>query len=359
LFEFKPDCEDALKRHEAWWSGAVIDRALTTIEFPRPEPERVPAPESRQADLRSRWLDAGFQAESACAGAANTVYYADALPVRVPGLGPEILAAFCGAPLVFGETTSWSEPILTDLGPESADKVRLDTDGFYFRKVMELIDAYVEISGGRFIVGYPDLHSGADTGAALREPQELCIDMIERPGEVKRLCERLTDDYLTVYEAFHARLSRAGMPSTTWLHGTCRGRFDVASNDFSCMVSDAMFDKTFLPLVARECARMDHTIYHLDGPQALRYLDRLMEVPGLDAIQWVPGAAQHDWRLWVDVYRRIQAREKSFVVYLNAGDVGEFTSLVRPEGAWLHVSGVKGAEEADAVLGVVEQWTGS
>ncbi|HUT23316.1 MAG TPA: hypothetical protein VM492_03120 [Sumerlaeia bacterium] len=356
MFEFKPDYEEARKRIEAWWDCEVIDRALTLIAFSKPENERVPFPAKRHATLRERWFDTDFNADCAFAAAANTIYYADALPIQHPNLGPEVFSAFYGCDLEFSEGTSWSVPILEDWDSEAVARLRLDANNVYYRKIMEMTDAYLERADGRFIVGYTDLHVGGDAIAAFRDPQALCLDVLERPDEVRALCERITDDFLALYDRYYEKLSAAGMPSTTWLNLTCDGKYHVPSNDFSCMISDKTFEDVFLPGIERECAHMDRNIYHLDGPGALRFLDRLMDVPKMYAIQWVPGAGHDDWHDWIRVYQRIQARRRAFQVWLPAKDLDEFFTHLRPEGACLCVGGISNQEEADAVLRKIARW---
>ena len=180
--------------------------------------------------------------------------------------------------------------------------------------------------------------------------------MLFNATEIKTLNDRLTNDYFRVYDQFHVKLSAAGMPSASWLPGVCKGKLHIPSNDFSCMVASEMFEDVFLPGIERECAYMDRNIYHLDGPNALRYLDRLMEIPNLHAIQWVPGAGQDDWHQWIDVYQRIQARKKAFTLYLPVGDLEEFMGCVRPEGAWITLMGIADREEADAALRLISRW---
>lgn len=114
MFDFKPDYEAVRSRYLAWWDGALVDRPLVSIYLAKPPDEQVPVPRRQQGSLRDRWLDATYQAERAYAETANTIYYADALPVRFPNLGPDIFAAFYGCDLQFGEATSWSVPFLQD-----------------------------------------------------------------------------------------------------------------------------------------------------------------------------------------------------------------------------------------------------
>lgn len=356
MFEFKPDYEDVAKRYDAWWDCEVLDRPLVSIYLGKPESEQIPVPEKTHATLRERWLDFDYQVERACAEVANTIHYADALPVRYPNLGPEIFAAFYGCELEFGEMTSWSKPILESWDAADVDKIKLDVNSFYFKKIMELTDAFIEVARNKFIVGYTDLHPGGDAIAAFRDPQQLCMDILFHGAEIKSLSERLTNDYFTVYDLFHAKLSAAHMPSTSWLPGICKGRYHIPSNDFACMIADDMFEEIFLPGIERECAYMDRNIYHLDGPNALRYLDRLMDIPNLHAIQWVPGAGREDWHDWIDVYRRIQARKKAFTLYLPVADLDEFMERLRPEGAWLTLTGVANQDQADAALKKLQRW---
>jgi hypothetical protein len=356
MFAYKPDFEEVAARYDAWWNGAVLDRPLVSIAFAKLPAEQVAPPAKTHATLRDRWLDAAHRAAVAAASARNHVFYADALPVFHPNLGPEVFSAYYGCKLEFGETTSWSVPCLSDWSDASVERLTLNLDGFWFRETLKAMDALIEAGRGRFLVGYTDLHPGIDAIAAFRNPQELCLDMLEVPDRIKALADRVTEDFLRVYEIFHGRLQAAGMPSTTWLPAICRGRYHVPSCDFSCMVSDALFDEIILPVIVRECARMDRSIYHLDGPQALRFLDRLMDVPTIQAIQWVPGAGRDEWHAQIPVYRRIQQRGTSFIAYVPAQDIEEFTRLFRPEGVWLSVGGVTDQAEADAALAVVKRW---
>jgi len=356
MFEFKPDYEEAKKRIDAWWECEIIDRAMTYITFPKPESERIPLPRKQHATIRDRWLDTEYRAECAYAYAANTVHYADAMPVQWPNLGPDIFAGFYGCDIEFGESTSWSVPNLHDWSPESVAEIQFDPDNFWFKKIMEMIDAFLEVGKGKFIVGYTDIHPGADALAAFRDPQNLCLDMILHPDEVKSLLARITDEFLDIFDMFNDKLTAAGMPSSSWMNIICDGKMHIPSNDFSCMISDRMFEEIFLPELRRECQHMTRNIYHLDGPGALRFLDKLLEIPEIHAIQWVYGAGQGTWRDWIDVYKRIQAAGKGFPVYIAASDLDDFMTCCRPEGVWLVVHGVADKEEADRVLKKITRW---
>lgn len=357
MFELKPDFDQVLERYEAWWDCQIIDRPLVSISFPKPASEQVSVPESNHASFRDRWLDTDFVVERTNALLSNTVHFADALPVAYPNLGPEIFSAFYGCPLHFGDHTVWSEPILKDWDEEEAAGLNIDENGFYYSKIVELYDALVEAGKDKFIVGYTDFHPGGDAIAAFRDPQRLCIDTLERPGEIKKLCDRITDDFLRVFDQFHRKIIADGMHSSTWLPAACKGKFHVPSNDFSCMISTEMFEELFVPGIIRECKHMDRNIYHLDGPQALRHLDLLLAIPEIHAIQWVPGAGQEHWGNWIEVYQKIQNAGKALCLNLPAGDIEKFCELFRPEGVWLTLTGIPDEDVADAVLKRIAKWT--
>lgn len=358
MFELKPDFEDVLNRFEAWWDCEIIDRPLVSIAFPEAEQSRAPVPVKSHKNHRDRWMDTEYMVKTAEARLRNTVHFADQLPIAWPDLGPEIFSAFYGCEMEYGENTAWSKPMLSDLSNDSIAGLKLNKNSFYFKKLMEMTDALVEAGKGVFIVGYTDLHGGGDAIAALRDPQELLVDTIERPELVKSLCERITTGFLEVYDILHEKLSSAGMPSTTWLPATCKGKYHVPSNDFSCMISDAMFKDLFLPGIVRECRHMDRCIYHLDGPQALRYLDLLLEIPEIHAIQWVPGAGRDDWRKWIDVYRRIQNKKKAMQINnVHVRDLSLLFESLDPRGVWISsVSGVSNLKEAESALARIARW---
>ncbi|MDA0322983.1 MAG: trimethylamine corrinoid protein 2 [Verrucomicrobia bacterium] len=359
MFELKPDFEEVLNRYESWWDCAVVDRPLVSMTFALPQSERVKVPQKQHATFRERWTDTEHIVAQTEARLRNTAHFADSLPVAWPNLGPEVFSAFYGCEMEYGAHTAWSKSILTDWSDESVEKLRLDKSSFYFHKLIEMTEAFIEAGKGKFIVGYTDLHGGGDAIAAFRDPQELLIDTMEHPNDIKRLCDRITADLLEVYDHFHEILSAAGMPSTTWLPATCKGKYYVPSNDFSCMISDAAFEELFVPGIIRECQHMDRCIYHLDGPQALRYLDRLLEIPEIHAIQWVPGAGQDYWADWIEVYQRIQNKKKALQLpAVPLEDLDRLFEVLSPQGVWISsVPGVSSQQEAEAALHKIAKWT--
>ena len=355
MFEFKPDYEQSKERIDAFWQCELIDRPVVQFGLSKPPEERVPVPVSGYATPADRWLDTEYQTELKLAQLANREFLGDTMPVAYPNLGPEVFSSFYGCPIRFGDYgTSWTEPILDDWS--QAAELQLDWESPTMLKLHEMTDALLEAGKDRFITGMTDWHPGGDAIAAIREPQELAADMLLYRDEVKALLARFETDYFAVYDVFYEKLRAAGQPISTWTALVSDGKYYVPSNDFSIMISKDMFDDVFLSGIARECQFLDRSIYHLDGPGALRHLDSLLDIPELDALQWVPGAGNLGFHRWVEVYRRAQAAGKAIQVICTLDEIDLVVETLDPHGVFLSVGGIPSREAAEAMIKTLEKW---
>jgi hypothetical protein len=355
VFEFKPDYEESKQRIDAFWEQELIDRPVVQFTVQKPCDEWVDLPVSGHSSPAERWKDAAYQAELALASLSNSEFLGDTLPVAFPNLGPELFSAFYGCPIHFGDYgTSWTDPILEDWS--EVDGLTFDDGSVYLAKLHEMTDALLAVGRGKFITGMTDWHPGGDAIAAFRDPAKLAMDMILHLDEVRALLDRLEADYFRIYDVFFEKLRSASQPITTWTPLVCDGKYYVPSNDFSIMISSQMFDDVFLPGIVRECQFLDRSIYHLDGPGALRHLDSLLVIPELDAIQWVFGAGNEGFHRWMDVYRRVQTAGKGIQVMVSLDEVPALMDTLDPHGLFLQVSGVGTREVGERLLQDLEGW---
>jgi hypothetical protein len=352
--DYHPDAEKACARMEAWWNKAVLDRPAIQVTAPRPHAK--PVPNKHHATLRERWLDVEYAVECAQITIANTYYPAEQLPAFWPNLGPEVLSACFGSELEFGETTSWSTPILREW--DGIRSLALDRDSEYLRTLLAMQRLALEVGRGKFVVGLTDIHPGADLAASLRDPQQLCLDLVESPDQVRVLMDRIFTAFFEFYELQADVLAAHGQAlRTSWLPlFVTNGRYYIPSCDFSIMISNAMFREVFLPELLAEIDWLDRSIYHLDGPGALRHLDTLLEIRKLDAIQFVFGDGAGPATRWLDVYRRIQDAGKAIHVSIEPGELDAFTDALRPEGVMLSMT-AGSVEEADDIVKRASRWT--
>ena len=356
MFEFKPDYATTYERMQAFWRNDVLDRPLTMFTLYKPPAEQAALPESLHASSAERWLDAQFQADWALANLSNQDFLGDTLPIAYPNLGPEIFSAFYGCPIHFGDYgTSWSEPILEDWS--TYGELKLDWHHPLLQKLEAMTDALLAVGKDKFIVGMTDWHPGGDALAAFRDPARLALDMVDHLDAVKILLERIEADYFTVYDHFFHKLRQHGQPITSWTPLVHAGKYYIPSNDFSIMISSRMYDEIFLPGIRRECQFLERSIYHLDGPGALRHLDSILSIPELNALQWVPGAGREIFSQWVQVYRKVQAAGKGIQVTCRLEEIQTVMQTLNPRGMFLQVGGVPDRESGAALLQELESWT--
>lgn len=356
MFELKPDFKKTRARMDAFWRFDVLDRPLVMYTLPARSP--VPLPEDAHQNPEERWQDARYQAELALAALASREYPADALPIAVPNLGLDIFPALYGCPLQFNASgDAWTQPILKNL--DQAAALKLDWHHPYLACLHEITDAMLAIGQGRFITAMPNWLAGGDALAALRDPMNLAVDLMRRPDQVIAVLEQIEADSFGVYDQFYQKLRAASQPVTSWLPLFCDGRFDILSNDFSCLISPDLFRKVFLPGIARRCQRLDHSIYHLDGPGALRHLESILSLPELDALQWVPGTGKEGFKHWVTVYQQAQAAHKAVLVYCTPDELELVTQSLSPRGLCLEISGVPDRTTGQAIEQYLERWTRS
>jgi hypothetical protein len=353
--EFVEDWDKRLARQDAFWDREVIDRPVVVITLPKTD-EAYPWPKPQAyATERERWMDTERTVQNAVAGVMNTQYLGDALPAVFPNLGPEVLSAFFGVELDYTERTSWAIPNLHDWG--DIGKIRFSEDNLYWKKLVEMTDALLAAGQNRFYTGLTDFHPGADWIAAFRDPQQLALDLVDSPEQVMNMRRIIDKEYPRIYDFFHRRLVAAGQAITSWAGIVSSRKWYVPSCDFACMISKKTFDEFFLEGIVEECRFLEASIFHLDGPGALHHLDTLLEIPELNAMQWVYGAGRGRASDWMHVYKRCQAAGKGLQIGLEPDELEFFMENLRPEGLWLSINGIEDREHAENVVKRIGRWT--
>ena len=353
--EGMPDADMSMRRIYAWFAGEIIDRPpvrfMAHNAFLDDEADFAGlTPEERKA----RWYDPEYQVDRYLQAIEGRRWHGETFPVYWPNLGPDVYAAFYGAKLHFGEVTSWSEPLVRDW--DDLAKIKLDMDNEYARKLDELTAYALERCPGACLVGYTDLHPGLDCVAAWRDPQQLCLDMIDSPQQVQRLAALSIADFETVYDHYDALLKAHRQPSVSWMGIPSFGRMHIPSCDFSNLISPRFFAEFGLPILQREVRTMTHNIFHVDGKRVARHLDAILSVPEVHAIQWVQGVGDDQPIMqWVPFIQSIQARGVPVIVDLNKTELGDFMQVMRPQGLFLWVA-TESEEEELAIIQKLGTW---
>jgi hypothetical protein len=312
------------------------------------------------ASEESLWTDVEYVIKAAHSRLAQTHFAGDSLPVYNPWLGPDQVAAWLGADLLLKprENTSWAFPFVDDWA--GFPPLRIDPDNRWWRLYLELLKASAEFGKDKWITGYPDLHTGLDVLCAIRGPENLMMDLVTQPDMVRLRMHEATELWKWVVDTVTAVLAPYQQGYSNWTMGYSASRFlCIGQNDFSCMISPKMFEEFCLADNVETCGHADCTLYHLDGPGAIKHLPRLLEIERLTAVQWVQGAGNPPPGQWVDLIRQIQSAGKGVqVLYLhehaltNEAMIGDLEDLLkRVDGTKLFVWGeARTPAEADEIV---------
>ena len=355
--KLKPDFDKSARRLEAWWLGQIVDRPPVTLSVKPVRPYE--GPKKTHATAKDRWLDVEFQVMSQAAELERHDYPGDGFPMFFPNVGPELTATLLGVPMDYiDEATAWSRPIVNE--PEdwySLAQKPPDFDTPCWQAMEQMTKLAIELRDDRYLVGITDLHGNYDILAALRDPQMLCMDLIDCPDLVQPVGLHSARVYNRAFERNYAMLKNAQLPCASWAHIYHDGPAYIPSSDFWCMVSPQIARDMVLPLIVTEMELLDRSLFHLDGPQALGHLDMLLELPDLNAIQWVYGDGNGPATNWIDVYKRIQDSGKSIQLLAEtAEDALKVMEQLKPQGVWAYVfETFDTVDDAEAFIRQVEQ----
>jgi len=354
---YKEDWELAQSRTLAWWEGEIVDRPCLQVTAPRAGRE-----EARDEALRRPagitverwWTDIDLIVERTARRIESTFFGGEAFPLLNPNLGPDLFAAYLGAPLRFLNTdTNWVEHPLDDY--ERFGPLVIDEANRWWRLQLDLLARAQEAGRGRWITGIPDTHAGGDALSGLRGNARLCTDLYDQPEAVHAALRQLDSALTAAYERYFALVETDTYGSSSgWLPSWTNGRSNAVQCDFIALISPAQMQEFILPGIVHEARLLDRAIFHLDGPNALAHLDTLLATPEIHAIQWVPGAGRDLMIRWVPLLRRIQAGGKAIHISCTPAEVVPLLEALRPQGLMI-ATGVPTEGEARSLLSAVSK----
>ena len=351
---YKRDWDSVKRRYEAWWAGESVDGPITLIFG-----------NCQRAQQESGWngwnfahnLDNPAAAVEAYLTYARDVHFAgDAYPNLDVNFGPGIMAAFIGAQPIIGKDTVWFEtPMSLD---EIEEKLTCDADNPWWKRLKDATVLATELGDGKVIVDITDLGGNLDIVASLRGTQNLLFDLIDCPERVKSVTAKVNQLWFRYYEELARITQRSAGGTSSWMNIWCPGRWYPLQCDFSAMISPQMFEELAAPYLAEQCRRLDHSIFHLDGPAQIPHLEILLDIPELDGIQWTPGAGSEPLcsRKWFPLYKRIQQRGKRIVLIgVDPKDMDAMMDELSPEGLFLYMH-AETEKDAREILSRIRKW---
>ena len=362
----KDDWEKVRERYGAFWQREIVDRALI----------QVTAPARDAAEVESKW-HGHFLAEQVrdnptplppevvelmveeYAKAIPWTYYGgEAFPNVIIYMGAGSLGAYLGAKIGITAETIWFDPP-RDLSLEEIAALELDPQEKWWSATLALAEALPRLAKGRFFVGVTDLNAEINVLGSLRVSDRLLMDRLDALEAVRRASENIHSHSLRCLKEQHDQMSPYQEGCSWWMGMWAPGHSNDLQCDFSAMISPEMFARFVAPEVADSAKKLDHTIFHWDGPGQIPHLDILLEIEELDGIQWVPGAGNPGTGSpeWFHLYKRIQDAGKSLVLQgMDKKDVKGVMKALDPHGLFIGTS-CGSEEEAKDLVKQVGKWT--
>lgn len=315
-------------RFEEWWNRDKSGRPLMRILAKGRQGNVVPLDEPKiPEDL---YLDipriiTGYR------NYCETHYFlADAFPTVDINLGPGSMALYLGVEPGFAWDTVWYKERFDSAG--EFETLQYDDDNKWWTLHRKMARDAVNLAAGDFYVAIPDIIENLDILSAMRGPQNLCFDLIDEPEAVRRGIEIIDSVYFTYYDRLYDILKDDDDSSSyTAFQILGKGKTAKVQCDFCAMISPGMFRDIVIPSLRRECQNLNHSIYHLDGPDAIKHVPALMEIEELDALQWTCGAGKPDGgcEKWYPIYDQVREAGKGLWIQLYDGGPADWAESAK------------------------------
>ena len=352
---YKPDWGETKQRYLAWWQGEYFGRCAISVTGRKEGTEGL-APPTAPEDPIARWTDLSYLVELNEWQHATTFWGGEAFPIWSGGYpGHTAIPAFLGCPTTLDHVTGWWEPVLREEDWDVTG-LRLQTEGRWWRFTLALLETAAEASQGRSIPSIGAFGGCGDTLAALRGTEPLLFDCIETPAKVKAAELWLMEMWCEVYEVFADLLHQSKRGAASWFPLWAPERCYPSHCDFAYNISPAMFREMFLPAIERQTRFLKYVVHHLDGIGNFVHLPALLEVPGIQAIEVLPGANKPSPLHFLDLLREVQAAGKNLALGLPPEEVEDALSLLSAKGLFI-TTHCETEQEARDLLALVERYS--
>ena len=350
---WKNNWEESKKRYIDWWNQkGILINMWEHLDKEGSPYEDVPEP-PKHKDLNQFYFDPKWRSEYLHYKLSRSSFMADIPPVANTHLGPGSLSAILGVDLEASDDTIWIRH-RDDFG----DEFSLDPNNKWWKLHLDLLKACKEKSHGKYYVGCPDLVEGLDTLAGMRGTESVLMDMMLRPEELEAQLQKVNDIYFEVFDQIFNIINEDGEMAFCYFSIWGPGKVSKLQVDMSVMFSEDDFRRFSLPFLREQCQKIDYTLYHLDGTDALHHVDAILEIEELNAVQWTPGVGQPQGGdpMWYDLYKKILSKGKSIMpCWVELNELKPLLDNVGADGLniLMHFKTEKDIEEA---LKIAEQY---
>ncbi len=351
---YKENWAEARERMAAFWDHEIVDRACVSVGAPREQ--RVLLPESE--DIEFQQTDPDLHQARLHAEFGNRYFGGEGLPISGTHLGYAVFGGepgFARGPSGYGITDYvFVEPVAGDW---ERTPYRFDRDSKWCRRFLEITRREIAESPGQYLTTLGAVLPPTDVLGLLRGYGPLCLDMYDRPEAVHAALAELLAAYRWLHEWFW-ELTNADEEGSAVMGMWAPGRNGSLTCDFSCLIGPELYRQFVMPELEVLTGAFDHSFYHIDGRDALQHLPALLELEGLDGIQFNPGIKDEGEPVttWLPMFKRALDAGKLVQVGAKYEEVQTVLEVLGPRGVFVMTSAPSVAA-AEALLKNVARWS--
>jgi hypothetical protein len=339
---FCPNFPKIARRHEVFWVKELVDRPLFIASVNK-NPAR---PITKRLELIHD-PDAWFEAKFADMQQIHRV--GDALPTIRPDFGPVMLGRLFGGKTEYGANTTWTHAFIQD-DWSNAPSWTIDECDPLWQHLQVLLKRIVQNAVGCYLVQTPNLGASSDVLLNLRGAERLALDTIDQPAQITRAVDAIYPAWRKAFMMLWEHVVEQGAGLIHFVGMWASAPHTVLECDFNALIGPGPFQELFLPDIRRQAATVGRAIFHLDGPDAARHVDTLLDVPELQAIQYVPGTGTPSALDKLAMLRKIQRRGKALQIVCPFEEVLPLCDSLEPAGLAFLVDNVPDAKGLDSLF---------
>ena len=338
--EYKGDIVEAKERMSAWWNHEIIDRPVFSYYFPKKRGKMYAYLDVFGEDwsLAKNHDEIEVPLNGFEKRAENTYFGGESIPFYFPNYGPGIMAAVLGVKPEFKTGTVWfSRPTKPENIVEHLESVKINQNNEWYSRLLKITEYAAKRAGKNYVISITDIGGVLDTLSSFLGPTNIILTMKRNPDLIDTCRSIILEKLLKVYDALQNIVDKFRDGCSCWLGVWGKKRWSAIQCDFSAMLNPKWFKKFVLPDIVEQAEHTDYAIYHLDGPNALPYLDSLLNEPSITGIQWVPGATNPRMgsKDWIPLYTNIQKAGKNLIIDCAPNNVSHLYKNLDPKGLYV------------------------
>jgi hypothetical protein len=345
------------KRFEALWQREIIDRCCIAVFAPRDSRyyEQEPFPDDPESKEKY-WFDGEFVLRRNLHRFRHTYFGGDAFPQIFLNLGASGHAGyFKNVHYHLDNRTVWFDPMISNWKTE---ELKFEPVGSLYSKTLSLARYLVQESRQRYFVSMPDISGNMDALAHLRGSENLLMDLILAKDNVKEALERIQTAWLKTNREVERIVKKNNRGGCTigWLHTWAPGFHGQLQCDLSVMISPDHFNEFVMPELETQSKLLDYPLYHLDGADQIKHLDKILSLEHLQMIQWTCVAGQPPPLAYIPELRKIQAAGKGLLIKIEPQWFEGLMTELSSKGLYLVVEACS-KEDVSRILKTAEKLT--